>query len=117
MMEYQPNYWQVLRLTSTEGKVLYKVFATWVGGYVDGDSWLMNSGIETVKITDNVVEFGGYSGSVYKCLLDEGAYRTTMYTQSVLDSMIKKADAVGAKIEVIPFETNFEELLDENSNQ
>ena len=112
-MEYQPNYWQVLRLTSTEGKVLYKVFTTWVGGYIDGDSWRMNSGIETVKVDGNTIKFSGYSGSVYKCLLDEESYRTSMYTQSVLDSMIKKADLIGAKIEVLPFETNFEKLMDE----
>ena len=113
-MEYQPNYWQVLKITSTEGKVLYKVFATQVGGYINEDSWRMNSGIETVKVTDRVIEFGGYSGSVYKCLLNKESYRTSMYTQSVLDSMIQKADLIGAKIEVLPFETNFEELLDED---
>lgn len=112
-MNYKPNYWQVVKITSTEGKILYKVFVTWVGGYLDGDSWRMNSGIESVKVNDKIIEFSGYSGSVYKCLLDEGLYRTSMYTQSVLDSMIKKADLIGAKIEVLPFETNFEKLMEE----
>lgn len=112
-MNYKPNYWQVVKITSTEGKILYKVFATWVGGYVEGDSWKMNSGIETVKVNEKTIEFSGYSGSVYECLLDEGSYRTSMYTQSVLDSMIKKADLIGAKIEVLPFETNFEKLVKE----
>ena len=113
-MTYNPNYWMVLRMTSTEGGIIYKVFATWVGGYTYGDSWRMNSGIVEVKKKENTIEFYGYSGSVYECLLDEESYRTTMYTQSVLDSMIQKADLIGAKIEVLPFETNFEELLDED---
>lgn len=112
-MNYKPNYWQVVKITSTEGKILYKVFATWVGGYVEGDSWKLNSGIETVKVKEKTIEFSGYSESVYECLLDEGSYRTSMYTQSVLDSMVKKADLIGAKIEVLPFETNFEKLMEE----
>lgn len=110
-MNYKPNYWMILKITSIDGIVLHKVFATWVGGYVEGDSWRMNSGIVEVKINDKIISFVGDSGSVYECLLDEGSYRASMYTQSVLDSMIKKADLVGAKIEILPFETNFEELL------
>ena len=116
-MTYNPNYWLILRMSSDQGVVFYKVFATWVGGYVNGDSWRMNSGIVQVKRKENIIEFHGTSGSIYECLMDEGSYRTSMYTQSVLDSMIQKADLIGAKIEVLPFETNFEELIDENCNQ
>jgi hypothetical protein len=113
--EYTPNYWQVVRITSTEGKVLYKVFATWTGGYVEGDSWQMNSGIEEIAYKDDYVLFTGYSGSIYKCLNKEHVYRTTAYTYSVLESMIKKADLIGAKIEVVPFDTNFLELIDDTT--
>jgi hypothetical protein len=58
-----------------------------------------------------MIEFHGYSGSIYKCINEEHLYRTTAYTYSVLESMIKKAEVVSAKIEVLPFETNFEELV------
>lgn len=112
---YVPDYWQVVRITSTEGKVLYKVFATWVGGYVEGDSWKLNSGIEKVVKEDDKIFFTGYSGSVYRCQLYDNCYKTTMYTQSALDSMIKKADLIGAKIEVMPFDTNFLELIDDTT--
>ena len=109
--EYNPNYWQVVKITSPEGKVFYKVYATWTGGYTFGDSWKMNSGITKVTQVDNMLEFHGYSGSIYKCINAEHLYRTTAYTHGVLESMIKKAELVGAKIEVLPFETNFEELV------
>ena len=110
---YVPDYWQVVRITSTEGKVLYKVFAIWVGGYVEGDSWKLNSGIKKVVKEDDYIFFTGYSGSVYRCLNEEHVYRTTAYTHGALESMIKKADLIGAKIEVVPFDTNFLELIDD----
>ena len=115
MNDYKPDYWKVVKITSTEGKVLYKVFATWVGGYVEGNSWKMNSGIEEIAYKDDYVLFKGYSGSVYRCLNEEHVYRTTAYTYGTLESMIKKADLIGAKIEVIPFDTNFLELIDDTT--
>jgi hypothetical protein len=33
----------------------------------------------------------------------------------VLESMIKKAELIGAKIEVVPFNTNFLELIDDTT--
>ena len=115
-MEYNPNYWQVVKITSPEGKVFYKVYATWTGGWTTSDSWKMNSGITRVTKVDDMIEFHGYSGSVYKCINVEHLYRTTAYTHGVLESMMKKAELVGAKIEVLPFNTNFEELIDESSD-
>lgn len=48
-MEYCPDRWLVLKFTEdTTGKVDYRVFATWCGGYLDCDSWQLNSGIVTV---------------------------------------------------------------------
>lgn len=110
MNEYRPDYWKVLKITSTEGEVLYKVFASWVGGYEYGDSWKMNSGITEVKSEGEYLLFKGYSGSVYNVVNKDRSYRTTMYTQSVLDSIIKRADLVNAKVEELPFETDWSKL-------
>ena len=111
MNEYKPDYWKVVKITSTEGKVLYKVFATWVGGYTYGDSWKMNSGITGVKAEGNYLLFKGYSGSVYNVVNKEESYRTTMFTQSVLDSIIKRADLIHAKVEELPFDTDWIKLV------
>lgn len=107
-----PNYWQVVKVTTPEQQVLYKVFATWTGGYLTGDSWKLNSGIKEVKKVDKVLEIKGYSGSLYKVYYGDQSYRTTMYTQSVLESFMKKSDLVGAKIEVIPFKDVLKELYE-----
>lgn len=111
MNEYTPDYWKVLKITSTEGVVLYKVFASWVGGYIHGDSWKMNSGITEVKSEGDYLLFKGYSGSVYRVVNKDQAYRSTMYTQSVLSSMSKRAHLIGAKIEELPFETDWSTLV------
>ena len=60
MNVYQPDLWVVLKIGD-----MYKVFGSWYGGYLHGDSWRLNSGIREVKIIDNKIEFHGYSGSVY----------------------------------------------------
>ena len=113
---YQPNYWQIVRITSPESKVLHKVFATWTGGYTVGDSWRMNSGIEEVIYEEDYVTFKGYSGLLYKCLNKEHVYRTTAYTGGVLENMRSKAEKVSAKIELLPYEKRFEGLEHESSH-
>ena len=49
---YTPDNWVVLKLKPGKGAhPIYKVLAGWSGGYLDGDSWRMNSGIS--KVTEN----------------------------------------------------------------
>lgn len=36
-MEIKPDNWLVIKIGVTDP--IYKVFATWHGGYLDGDSW------------------------------------------------------------------------------
>lgn len=77
MSEYYPHNWVVLKLK--QGKLdrgTYKVLAGWSGGYLDGDSWRMNSGISKVTENGDYLEFWGYSGSCYVCHKD--SYRLTM---------------------------------------
>jgi hypothetical protein len=108
---YSPDYWQVLKISSLDReKPIYKVFATWVGGYIRGDEWRMNSGITNVMFEDNCIIFEGSSGSRYVCRNDEHAYRTSGYSGSVLGDYTEKAKEIGASIEVLPFETNWKEL-------
>jgi hypothetical protein len=71
------EHWQIVKIGET-----YKVFASWSGGYLDGDSWRLNSGIESVDVDGDYYLFHGYSGSIYKCHKDmEG---TNAYGAAVL---------------------------------
>ena len=71
---YNPDGWMLVKITS-EGKTHYRVFGSWRGGYLDGDSWRLNSGVvrheeEIVKNSMNedlkIYRFYGSSGSCYQ---------------------------------------------------
>jgi hypothetical protein len=39
-----PENWVILKITNN-GEIVYKVFGSWVGGYLGSDNWRINSGI------------------------------------------------------------------------
>ena len=91
---YEPEEWVLVQVDED----LVKVFGGWRGGYISGDSWRMNSGIEKVeRDRDGYWLFTGYSGTVYKCHKD--AYRiNSPYNNSILATQnltpMKKAEAL-----------------------
>ena len=107
-MQNFPDKWVVVKITAADDEV-FKVFASWRGGYLGSDSWQMNSGIVGVRQEGNNFLFDGYSGSVYSC--GKEAYGTTMYGFSVLHGMMAKAGDQGITMEVLPEETDWLNLL------
>jgi len=63
---YTPDNWIVFE-AEVNGKTERFVLGGWSGGYLDGDSWRRNSGIERVEDAGDILLFHGYSGSIYKC--------------------------------------------------
>lgn len=82
-----PERWVILKLPDNN----YKVFGSWAGGYLDGDRWKLNSGIQKVEQDDDYYYFIGYSGSCYKCN-KKGYGIATNYNASVLDGLIEKGN-------------------------
>jgi len=82
-----PERWVILKLPNN----YYKVFATWAGGYLDGDNYKLNSGINKVEQDENFYYFFGFSGSCYKCHKKE--YGTaTSFGLGVLNKMIEQSN-------------------------
>jgi hypothetical protein len=106
MNEYAPDAWQVIQI-STPDETIYKLFSTWYGGYLTGDSWKLNSGITSMKKIGKVYEVTGYSGSIYRVPNHEHCYRTSVYTNSVLANLIEKSEY---EIKVLPYDTDWENL-------
>ena len=107
----KPDKFVVIKIEHNDDTI-YKVFASWVGGYLDGDAWKMNSGIVKVETEDrdHLVDFIGHSGSIYQC--DKRSYGfCTSYHQGVYDNIQKQADQVGAILSVLPAETDWKSLL------
>jgi len=118
MNEYAPDYWQVIRLVNGN-ETIYKLFSSWVGGYVNSDSWKLNSGITSIKKVEKVLQMthgpktvtiaydvAGVSGSVYRVPARENCYRTTVYTSGILQNIMNKTNA-----EVLSFDTDWENLV------
>lgn len=87
MSEYTPDCWVIVELTF-ENKSHYRVFAGWYGGYLNGDSWKMNSGITDVETDDEWYHIYGESGSVYHC--HKEAERMSMYMRGVLQGFMNE---------------------------
>lgn len=65
MLFHTPEEWLLVKI---DGPIPhYRVFGSWRGGYLSGDSWRMNSGVTSVEEDGNYYLFHGESGSVYKC--------------------------------------------------
>ena len=106
MSEYHPDNWVVLKIT-VEEIPLYKVLAGWSGGYLDGDSWRINSGITKVTENGDYLEFWGYSGSVYVC--HKKSYGLRMNNAGVYNKL-KQQEQFDVQIVLMPEETNWLEI-------
>jgi hypothetical protein len=107
MSEYTPDRWCVVRIPG-EREIIYKVFASWSGGYAGSDSWKLNSGITRATLVDDTWDFEGSSGSVYRCRV--GSYGTNGYGAGVLDSMIRRGHEAGVGIEILAEQTDWAHL-------
>ncbi len=105
----RPDKWIVVKITTSNSKPMYKVFGTFFGGYLDGDSWKLNSGVSQIKEDEDTISFYGYSGSVYEC--GKKSYGTSTYTQGILDSFINKAKSQNVDIEILDSDTDWLNLL------
>jgi hypothetical protein len=107
MSDYTPDRWTVIRIQAT-GQTIYKVFASWSGGYTGSDSWKLNSGIVRATLVEDRWEFDGSSGSVYSCHKD--GYGTNGYGGHVLNGLLEKAEKQGIEIDVLSKDTDWATL-------
>ena len=100
MSTYTPDAWVIIKIITPQ-ETLFKVLAGWYGGFANGDSWKVNSGITSVVETEHSYEFSGYSGSTYVC--HKTAERLTGLTASILNSFQEQSKEVeGITIDVVP---------------
>lgn len=85
-METVPDVWVVLKIEKPDQEPIYKILAGWMGGYLHGDSWKINSGITKVEESGPYWLVSGYSGSIYKCAKE--SERFSSYTYSIFDSFV-----------------------------
>ena len=108
MSTYNPDKWVMVKF-NVRGKVIYKILASWYGGFARGDSWKLNSGVTKIEEDGQLYRFHGSSGSVYQC--HKATYGMSAYTMGVLASFQKQVDETeDVTLELLTDTTNFMEL-------
>jgi hypothetical protein len=105
-----PDRWVIVKLTPKDGDSIYRVLASFYGGYLGGDSWKMNSGIVGIEEDEEYFYFKGFSGSSYKCHKAEHLYGMSGLASGVLSRMESRSSDVGS-IELMPQETDWINLI------
>ncbi len=97
-----PDAWIVIKID--DGKsVWHKLFVSWNGGYLSGDSWRMNSGITRIEEDGNDYLIFGFSGSCYRC--NKNTYgKLNSYTHGILANVIENSQRISLKAEDLSFE-------------
>jgi hypothetical protein len=100
-MKYDVEGWVVLKYSVPSEKVYYRIFASWRGGNLSGESWRLSSGSEELP---HLSDCGKYwlwpqlSGSLYKLPInEEDGY--TFYTGQILSSIIEGSGEEDTTIE------------------
>lgn len=115
MSKYVPDSWVIVEINSQQHGKIQKVLAGWYGGYLYGESWKLNSGIEDVQIDGKVYNFIGHSGSVYSCY--HANERLSGYLNSVYMSLEKDLKELGATIRIVPVEEFLKDLKEKKNNE
>jgi hypothetical protein len=83
-MEHTPHGWVLIELNGH-----HRIFASWDGGFLDGDSWKCNSGIKSAEQTDECFVVHGNSGSIYNCFKSR-INRLNGYAHGVLEQVMEQ---------------------------
>ena len=97
-MNYTPDNWVIVKIARPES-VVYKVLAGWSGGYLDGNSWRLNSGIVRANREGDYIIFEGHSGSQYKC--HKNTQRLSGATASIYESLRQQGEQQGITVEMV----------------
>ena len=98
-MIYEPDNWVIVEIEQDNGQPFHKVLGGWSGGYLDGNTWRMNSGIDRVVTDEDHYDIHGYSGSVYRCRKDTEGIR--MNIANILEKLIDTGRVKQVSIEDI----------------
>jgi hypothetical protein len=97
--DYAPDQWELVKITGTDPH--YRVFGSWSGGYLDGDSWRLNSGITRCESVGDYYFFYGHTGSVYKCRKDCYGIRSP-YNAAELNRIVTSAHGAAENVPEMP---------------
>lgn len=108
MSTYTPDRWVLVKIQAVGHEPYYRVLAGWYGGFTQGDSWKLSSGVEKSIDHGKYYEMPQSSGSVYIC--HKGAHGMSMYTSSIFAKFQDDCEKTGMLFELV--DENFIPLLE-----
>lgn len=110
MSFYNPDSAVVIKITH-DNDTHFRVFGGWLGGYVTGSSWRVNSGVVKVEYDKEYFYFYGESGSVYKCKKGEPYFDS--YLSGVLNNLCDGVISQGGQAEIYELDDNLSSKMNE----
>lgn len=98
MSEYSPDCWVVVEIAHKETKV-FRILASWFGGFAGANSWKLGSTIEHVIKHKEFFEFKNSSGSTYYC--QPSVYKMSMLSASIYNGFCADVAAAGGTIRIL----------------
>ena len=106
---YAPDSAVVIKITHNND-THYRVFGGWLGGYTNGSSWRVNSGVAKVEYDKDYYYFHGESGSVYKCKKGEPYFDS--YLSGVLNNLCDGVISQGGQVEIYELDDDLSKKMD-----
>lgn len=101
MNVYRPDSWIPVLISTKDGNI-YKILASWQGGFADSSYWKLSSGIESVTETaEGLLEMPQSSGSSY---VVSKSPRKSLLISEVLNDAIDKTKGTSVSIKEISLE-------------
>lgn len=97
MSEYIPDSWRLIKITPKNGEVIYKVLASWYGGYLGSNHWKLSSGCKDFILKEGKYISTQYSGSVY--ILSKKTEHTSSLIAAQFVAFKRYAEENGASID------------------
>lgn len=89
MSKYCPDGWNIIKLPNED----YRVFAGFLGGYINPDSWRVNSGCSRAEVTPTGWLVFGDSGSCYS-VGKHNHGRQSLYSHNIMEALCIKNDGI-----------------------
>ena len=105
MTLYTPSSWVIVKMYPVNVNPLYRLLGGWSGGYLDGDSWRLNSGITEVSDSNLYYTFKGSSGSEYR--VNKSSYGLKLNTAGVWSALETQ---LGDKVQMMSEDTDWLKL-------
>jgi hypothetical protein len=112
---YNPDKWSIIKIKHSDEEIYYKVYGNWSGGYLDGDSWRLSSGLEKITDDGDFHLMHNYSGSIYRC--HKKMEGMNGFGAGVFSGLTEQAKKVNVEFTVISLEDYLKETGEEKVSQ